>query len=155
MARSTETVDLGIEFEKAVHGVFSHDDSLASVLGPKPHEERQDETINNKITPDLMFELDGKQFWVDCIYRSSPRNNGTLELYWEDEYRRRMDGCRISDPLFVAAGVGGSPSSPEIFLYDHHGRFNLRTMNKKQYGRVTTYFDVRFILHITRKHFKP
>ena len=154
MARSTERVDLGIEFEKTVHSVFSDDISLTSVLGPKTHEERQNETANNEITPDLMFELDGKQFWVDCIYRSSVRYNDTLELYWEDEYKRRMDGYSLSDPLFVAVGVGGSPSSPEFFLYDHYGRFNLRTMNKKQYDRITTHFDIRFILHITRKYFK-
>jgi len=149
-----ETIGLGLNFEIAVHDLFSDEPAFVSVLGPKTQEEKQSEVKNGEITPDLLFEIDEKQFWVDCIFRSSLRNNDVMELYWDDEYEQRMDGYNLTDPLFVAIGIGGLPTSPEIFIYNHCGRMNLKRMYKRRYDGLIKPFDSKYLLDITQEYFK-
>ena len=76
-----ETIGLGLDLKIAVHNLFSDEPAFVSVLGPKTQEEKQSEVRNGEMTPDLLFEIDEKQFWVDCIFGSSLRSNGVMELY--------------------------------------------------------------------------
>ena len=103
--------------------------------------------------PDLMFEYEGIQFWVDCIYRSGFQR-GSLELYYEWEYLEREKAyAELTDPLFIAVGVSGPPEAPTTFLFDFYATFNLHRMTRDRCGRVTTKFRGDFIEHRVRTTF--
>jgi len=65
-----------------------------------------------------------------------------------------MDRYNLADPLFVAIGVGGLPTYPGIFIYNHCAKMNLRKMYKLRYDGLIKPFDSKFLLDITLNYFK-
>jgi len=120
-------------------------------LGPKGAAQKLDEKTQGVQEPDLMFEYEGVQFWVDCLFRTSFSGSG-LRLYSKQEYQEREAPYAVlTDPLFIAVGVGGTPEGPETFLFGYHTQFNLNLMSRDQCGRVTTHFRGDFIEHRVRE----
>ena len=143
--------NVGLRFERAFfdlmvgHGFLHLED-------PKSWKKKLSEKIRDEQVPDFMFEYKGVQFWVDCLYRSS-FTGGRLELYYKEEYLSREKAyVELSDPLFIAVGIAGTPERPETFLFDNYIRFNMHSMSRDQVGRVTTHFRGDFIEHIVRKN---
>jgi hypothetical protein len=146
----SERIEIGIRFENAVfelmenHGFFP-------VLEPKPSEQKKDEWHRGLLEPDLMFEYNGIQVWVDCMFRST-FERGSLLLYYEWEYLAREKAyAGLSDPLFIAVGIGGRPEKPNMFLFDHYTSFNLNYMTRDRCDRVATHFKGDFIEYKVRQ----
>ena len=152
MSRGVST-NIGLRFERAFfelmvgHGFIHLED-------PKSWRRKLHEKISDEQVPDFMFEYKGIQFWVDCIYRSS-FTGSRLNLYFKEECLSREKAyAELSDPLFIAVGVGGTPEMPDVFLFDYYVRFNMNSMSRDHVGRVTTHFRGDFIEHILRKNFE-
>jgi hypothetical protein len=129
------------------HGFFP-------VFEPKGWHQKLEEKRAGLQEPDLLFEYEGVQFWVDCIYRTNFKGN-QLELYFNDEYLSREKAYQeLSDPLFIAVGVSGTPEKPDTFLFDYYVHFNLHNMRKDHCGRVSTHFRGDFIEHKVRETLK-
>ena len=72
------------------------------------------------IYPDYKFRdrATGKEFWVECKYRSHRGEKGSLE--WTDQihlqrYKRIRKETGI--PVFILIGLGGYPDDPEELLF--------------------------------------
>lgn len=72
------------------------------------------------IYPDYKFrdKFTGREFWVECKYRSHRGEKGNLE--WTDQvhlqrYKRIRKETNI--PIFILIGIGGFPDDPEELLF--------------------------------------
>ena len=149
---SRDHLNIGLMFERSVydlmvkHGFFP-------ALDPKSSTQKLDEKIKGVQEPDLMLEYKGIQFWVDCLYRTSFSGN-SLSLYDKQEYQEREATYAVlTDPLFIAVGIGGTPECPDTFLFDYHTYFNMTRMSRDQCRRVTTHFRGDFIEYKVRETF--
>ena len=145
--------NIGLRFERSVYELMV-EQGFFPVLEPKSWHQKLYEKQNGLQEPDLMFEYEGVQFWVDCIYRTN-FNGNHLELYFYEECLSREKAyLELSDPLFIAVGVSGTPEEPDTFLFDYYVHFNMHSMSRDQYGRVSTHFKGSFIEHKVRETLK-
>ncbi len=148
-----DNLNIGLRFERSVYDLMV-DHGFFPLFEPKGAEQKLDEKTRGVQEPDLMFEYEGIQFWVDCLYRSSFSGND-LRLYKKEHYVEREKAYTVlTDPLFIAVGIGGTPENPDIFLFDSHLYFSMTYMNKNQCGRVTTHFKGEFIEHKIKEAFR-
>lgn len=72
----------------------------------------------DSLLPDLKIrhklEHNVVEYFVECKYRSILKNN-TLDLTSQLGRYRRMSSAKHNSELFIALGVGGSPSAPAQF----------------------------------------
>ena len=152
MPADPDSIRSGIEFERTIWELLS--DVLLSIHDPKDPEEKYKDKVNREQEPDLMFELDdGRQFWVDCMFRSSMFRSSVV-MFSEEEarVREKMYGDQ-EDPTFIAVGLGGSPQRPERFLYGYSGCFNLKYMSMARVNEMSVPFSAVHIIKVTEKGF--
>ena len=142
--------NIGLRFERHLYEMMV-EHGFFPVFEPKSWQQKLNEKRNGDQVPDLFFEYEGVQFWVDCIYRSNFKGNH-LELYYTDECLSRDKAYQeLSDPLFIAVGVSGTPENPDTFLFDYHAYFNVHSMSRDRWGSVSTHFRGDFIEHKVRE----
>lgn len=129
--RELESKHRNYEFLEKIYSLFSEDKYFWL---KKPEYAEFKVRGENGYEPDIQFEsAAGECFWIDCIYRSDLNSEEELILYDDETYFERMrDYDSIGEPIFIAAGVGGSPDMPNMFLFENIFEFAFHTINKNR-----------------------
>ncbi|HEA23406.1 hypothetical protein LCGC14_1044700 [marine sediment metagenome] len=106
---------IGSQFENFVRFNYYGSNYETTHVTPS-HEENCIEFNDESYKPDLKLRDSntGKEFWIECKYRSYKHNTKEYKIITENQLQRHR---RIKDsPVFVILGIGGKPNKP-LYLY--------------------------------------
>ena len=117
--KKTTNKEIGNEFENTVANLFS-DRGLFTVLEwNQGQTSSQGVYAENDKNPDFkikqVFKKSGLTYWVECKYRSKFTDKGFIKISDYQLVRYRGIQGKTHIKIFLAIGVGNSPSKPEKF----------------------------------------
>ncbi|PXF62144.1 MAG: hypothetical protein C4B59_00600 [Candidatus Methanogaster sp.] len=105
---------VGLRFEDYVQGLFS---KKYFAISEKTHstETNQKQYVESSMNPDFVFRYmpTGKQFAVECKYRSGLKE-GRLSWSYPKQMKRYQEfSHKRKIPVFIVIGLGGEDNEPE------------------------------------------
>jgi len=116
----------GDDFEVYTIDLFPSDRFVLCETPPRPVEDprtKKDRYIEANLRPDLRFKdkQSGKEFWVECKFRTYIRDKKKVQILNEKQFNRFKEIKRLNPeiPIFIVLGLTGTPIEPrKMFLFD-------------------------------------
>jgi len=121
---------VGNEFEDYVKGMYSPDRFEITHRTPT-NDDTGGSFVGSMMLPDLCFRerSTGREFWVECKYRSQADEHGLIEWCTEEQlHRYKRTRFNSRSPVFVMIGIGGGPDSPNRVYCLNIDRINFTTL---------------------------